>query len=392
MIPSGMAALAAYLFTLSLLLVLALTPLFMSAAKRWGVVDRPGPRKIHAAPIPLIGGWSLFAGLSLALWGNVLAAWLLRDSRLVELLPPIGREAARQLPALVLKVLPLYAGACGIFALGLIDDLRGMAVRSRLWAQTLIAVGLVAAGLYPNLGFLPPWCGWIVGVLWIVGITNAFNFLDGLDGLSAGIALSSTVVLATIMTLANQPNVLFLLAALSGSVLGFLRYNVHPARAFLGSSGSLLLGYLLAAASLLITYMPRVTDSGALPILAPIFVLAVPLYDTSSVVLIRLLQKRSIAIGDQSHFHHRLLRAGFSHGRAALFIVLVAFAVGLSGVRLVNASLAESLLIISQIAVIFSLLVLAEHAAANRVRASEGLSPPADPSPERIPDAVDRAP
>jgi UDP-GlcNAc:undecaprenyl-phosphate GlcNAc-1-phosphate transferase len=161
-----------------------------------------------------------------------------------------------------------------------------------------------------------------------------------------------------------QPDVVFLLAALCGCQLGFLRYNYHPAKFFLGSSGSLLLGYLMATTTLQVTYMKGHGSNWLIPLLTPIFVLAIPLYDTTSVVLIRLIQKRPLAIGDQSHFHHRLMRLGFSHRQTVAFIILIAFSVALSGVRLVEATLIQSIPILLQIVGMLSLIVIAERVVA----------------------------
>lgn len=359
-----MLELSAYLFLVSLLCTGLLTPLAIRLGRRWDVMDLPGPRKIHLEPIPLSGGWVLFTTLTLVLWGHLLAACAIRGTAAEALLPDRARYFVSLAPELVGKVLPVYAGALAVFLIGLADDIKGMSVRARLVLQTILGILLAAAGLHPNLGFLPSWLAALVGVIWIVGITNAFNFLDGLDGLSTGVALVSTLSLMTIMGISNQPDVLFYLALLAGCQLGFLRHNFFPARIFLGSSGSLLLGYLLAASTLLVTFMKGLNDNWLMPLLTPVFILAIPIYDTCSVVLIRLLQRRSIAIGDQSHFHHRLMKLGFSHRQTVAFIVLIAFSVALSGVRLVHATLGQSFLILLQIVVIMSILVLAERVAA----------------------------
>jgi UDP-GlcNAc:undecaprenyl-phosphate/decaprenyl-phosphate GlcNAc-1-phosphate transferase len=359
-----MLELSAYIFLISMLCTALLTPLAIRLGKRWGVVDHPGARKIHLEPIPLSGGWVLFTTITVVLWGHLLAAWLVRGTSLETLLPDRVRYFVSLVPQLAGKVAPVYGGALAVFLLGLADDVRGMSVRARLLTQVILGALLAMAGLHPQLGFLPGWAAAIVGIVWIVGITNAFNFLDGLDGLSTGVALVATLALLTIMGISNQPHVLFYLALLVGCQLGFLRYNFHPARIFLGSSGSLLLGYLLAASTLLVTFMKGLNDNWLMPLLTPVFILAIPIYDTCSVVLIRLLQRRNIAIGDQSHFHHRLMRLGFSHRQTVAFIILIAFSVALSGVRLVHATLGQSLLILLQIMVIMSILILAERVAA----------------------------
>lgn len=363
-----MALLVAYLFLLSLTVASLLTPLAARLARRWGIVDRPGPRKIHSGEIPLAGGWALFASMTLVLWGHLLGAAILGQTPIARQLPdPIPYFIAR-VPDLIAKIGWIYAGAAAIFALGLFDDLRGMSVRSRLAVQTAVAAALAALGVRPDLGFMPPWAAAAIGVVWIVGVTNSFNFLDGLDGLATSVALVATAALAAVLARGNQPNVAFYLAVLAGTQLGFLLHNWHPAKVFLGSSGSLLLGYLMAVSTLAASYMVGPVGNWLMPILTPLFILAVPLYDTSSVVLIRLLKGRSVAAADRSHFHHRLMRIGFTHVQAVVFISLIAFAIAISAVLLVGATPNESLLILVQIGGILLILVLAERVA-QRARA-----------------------
>jgi UDP-GlcNAc:undecaprenyl-phosphate GlcNAc-1-phosphate transferase len=354
---------AAYLFLVSLLASNVLTPLSIRLGRRWSVLDLPGPRKVHSQPIPLSGGWALFASLTLVVWGHLGVALLVRGTSVEDHLPDIIRNSVELAPRLVLKILPIYGGALALFVIGLVDDLWGLAVRHRLRWQLLIATGLALLGVRPSADFLSPWVAGVIGVIWIVGITNAFNFLDGLDGLSTGVAMVATLALLTIMGETSQPDVAYFLAALAGGQLGFLRYNFHPARIFLGSSGSLLLGYLLGVSTVLATYLRNTQSNWLMPLLSPLFLLAIPIYDTTSVVLIRLIQKRPISIGDQSHFHHRLMRLGFSHLQTVVFIVAIAFAVALSGIRLVDSTFRQSLVILVQITAIFSIVILAERVA-----------------------------
>ncbi|MBI3857677.1 MAG: undecaprenyl/decaprenyl-phosphate alpha-N-acetylglucosaminyl 1-phosphate transferase [Planctomycetes bacterium] len=356
-----MLELAAYLFLVCLLGMGIMTPAAIRLGRSLGILDHPGERKVHSEPVPLSGGWALFAVLSIVLWGHLGVALLLRGTAISSRLPEWVFYFVLRAPELAAKILPVYLGAAAIFVLGLVDDIRGMSVRSRFVFQLGIAGGLVAVGVRPNLEFLPAWMAAGVGILWIVGVTNAFNFLDGLDGLSTGVALVATMALLTIMGISQQPNVVFFLAAMAGTQLGFLRHNFHPAKIFLGSSGSLLLGYLMGVFTVVVTYFHGNYGNWMIPLLTPVFVLAIPLYDTTSVVLIRLLQRRPVAIGDQSHFHHRLMRLGFSHRQTVSFILLIAFSVALSGVRLVNSSLTQSILILIQIVGIMAILIIAER-------------------------------
>jgi UDP-GlcNAc:undecaprenyl-phosphate GlcNAc-1-phosphate transferase len=359
----------AYLFLVSLLAVSLLMPAAIRLCSRHGILDHPGPRKIHRGVIPLAGGWAIFGGLTIVLWGHFLAAGLAYLAGWGAALPGPIQSYVRQMPVLCTHPLDLYAGAAAIFLLGLADDLHGMSARRRLVYQALIAAALVLGDIRPSMSFLPAWVAGLVGVVWIVGITNAFNFLDGLDALSAGVALVANAVLLVIVTsVGNQPIVSFLLAMQAGLVLGFLRFNDHPARVFLGSSGSLLIGFLLAVASLRTTYMVGGGKNWLVPLLIPVFILAIPIYDMTSVVLIRLFLRRSIAIGDQNHFHHRLMRLGFSQREVVALICLIAFAVGISAVRLMHASMAGSVLILVQILAILSIVVIAERVAARARR------------------------
>jgi UDP-GlcNAc:undecaprenyl-phosphate GlcNAc-1-phosphate transferase len=267
-------------------------------------------------------------------------------------------------PNITGRILLLYVGAAVVFAIGVVDDVKSLSVPARLILETIVAAILVSGGVRPSLEFLPGWIAGLVGILWIVGIINAFNFLDGLDGLASGIAFIATSALFITILIGDQPMVACFIAALGGTIFGGLLYNVHPARVFLGSSGSLLLGYLMAVATLMVTYTTPVDKNWLMPLLTPIFIMIMPLYDTTSVVLIRLLQKRPLGMADQSHFHHRLLKIGFSHRQAVGFIWLISFAVGMSAVLLVHASMFQSLIILFQIVSITMVLVTAERVAA----------------------------
>jgi UDP-GlcNAc:undecaprenyl-phosphate GlcNAc-1-phosphate transferase len=358
-----MAELGIYLFAVSLGLTLLLTPPAMRLGRRWGILDHPGPRKVHADPVPLVGGWAIFAGLTLVVWGHIAVERLLGKHPSLTSLSPWIPYFSDRAPELGLKILPVYVGACLVFGMGVVDDVRGLSVRFRFVLQVGLAAALAALGLRPNLAVLPDWICGALGVLWIVGITNAFNFLDGLDGLCTGVALVAVGALQTFMLSYQQVNGFFFLAAFGGLLTGFLAFNWHPAKVFLGSGGSLLIGYLLGVFTIVATYAGPERGHWLSSILTPIFILAIPLYDTASVMTIRLLQKRPIAIGDQSHFHHRLLKLGFSHRQTVAFILFISMAIAVSATWLPGATPSQGLFILLQIGVIFSILVLAERVA-----------------------------
>jgi UDP-GlcNAc:undecaprenyl-phosphate GlcNAc-1-phosphate transferase len=258
------------------------------------------------------------------------------------------------------RLLVIGGVGLGFFLVGLLDDKKALSVKARFLLEFLLAGTLVAAGVRFDLGFLPKPVGMAFTVVWIVGIANAFNLLDGLDGLVGGVTVICSCILAVVLVQGNQPMVAMYAAALAGSSAGFLRHNFHPASIFMGSSGSLFLGYTLGVSVVLASFVIE-GSSAVFPILMPLLLLAVPLYDTASVVLIRFRERRPLFGSDRSHTHHRLLAAGFSERSAVLFIWLLTLMVGISSVLLVSAQLWTSIMIFLQVALAFALIILVKH-------------------------------
>ncbi len=267
----------------------------------------------------------------------------------------------RQYPVF-LKVLPqltgFLVGSTCIFVLGLVDDVRGVgfSYKWKFAVQILAAAILVGSGV--RLEFLPhPALNILVTMLWVVGITNAFNLLDNMDGLSSGVALISALILAILTISQGQIFSALILLALAGSILGFLRYNFHPSKIFMGDAGSLFLGFTLAALTVSNSY---VTPQSAtkLPVVVPVLVLGVPLFDTFSVIVIRWKEKRPLFVGDTSHFSHRLVKLGMSIRQAVLFIYLVSICIGISAILIPELSLFQSLLVLLQEGLVFGIITL----------------------------------
>jgi len=332
---------------MSWLIVGALVPSFVlawaaggivrSVAPRIGLVDRPGERKIHSRPMPTAGGLAIWLGVVGPLAVGQIALWTLGTD--VGWLP----EAVRvHLPGLAQqsgRLWTLLAGATAMAALGLVDDRRGLDWRVRLGIQTVLAVAMVALGWRLSLFLDAPWLTGAASVLWIVGLVNAFNMLDNMDGLSAGVATIAAGLLATVMLTVpeaqgHQPQLFVggFLLVLVGALLGFLVHNRPPARLFMGDTGSYLVGYLVAMATLSATFAGEGLPPYA--ILAPLCVLAVPLYDVTSVIYLRLREGRSPFVGDRSHFSHRLVELGMSKTQAVLVIYLTTATCGLGALLL----------------------------------------------------------
>lgn len=276
------------------------------AAHRLDWLDRPNRRKMHANPIPLLGG--------IAIYGAFLVTILLNDSRRVV------EEGATAL-----------IGATLLLIVGIVDDLRGLGPGAKLLAQTTAAVLLVIGGI--GVSFLPfAWLNLAATILWVVGICNAMNLLDNMDGLSAGVAAIASAFFTLLALMHGQFWVSLVAGALLGATIGFLNFNWNPATIFMGDAGSLLLGFMLAVLGLKLRF-PDVDPRRTWPI--AILVLAVPIFDTTLVTLSRLRRGVSVSSGGRDHVSHRLVRLGFGVRGSVATIYLVAILCGGAAVAMI---------------------------------------------------------
>jgi UDP-GlcNAc:undecaprenyl-phosphate GlcNAc-1-phosphate transferase len=287
---------------------LLLTPFAIRIAPRIGAVDVPNDeRRVHSRPIPRSGGLAV----SLSFVG-VGALGLLANQFFHLTLP--GRQVRTT------EVAALFAGVIVGAVFGYLDDRLELKARWQFIAQFLLA-GIALAGgvlitrLPAPLGLISDAAAMAVTTIWIVGMLNSVNFVDGLDGLLAGISLIAVATLGINSLFVDpiQPVVALLCALLAGSLLGFLPYNFHPARVFIGTSGVFAVGYALAVLSVL----------GTAKVALALLVLGVPIIDTFWIILRRVSQRRSPFSADRGHFHHRLLDLGLSHRQAVLLIYLL---------------------------------------------------------------------
>jgi UDP-GlcNAc:undecaprenyl-phosphate/decaprenyl-phosphate GlcNAc-1-phosphate transferase len=308
---------------------------------RCGLVDRPGHRKIHSKPMPTSGGLAIWLGIVLPLAVGQIVLWGLPES-VAKHLPEFVTAHLSGLLHQTGRLWELLAGGTLLMLLGLADDRWGLDWWFRLTVQTAVAIALVSLGWRMSL-FLDwlnmPWVTGTLSVLWIVGLVNSFNMLDNMDGLSAGVAAIAAAMLAAMTLLTHRPDnnqpqlfVAGFLLVIVGALAGFLWHNRPPARLFMGDTGSYLIGYLLAMATLTATFAGGNVPKHA--VLGPLCVLAVPLYDTATVVFIRLRSGRSPFVGDKSHFSHRLVEMGLSKPRAVLTIYLATATCGLGALLL----------------------------------------------------------
>jgi len=298
--------------------VILLTPVAIRLAHRLGFYDIPNGRKVHAKPTPLLGGLAVFSAtlLVLLLVGTLVGARI---------------DGARA---------GFLVGAVVIFIVGLVDDRFGLSVGGKLFGQIIAAACLVLTGNTDGLIGNSP-IALVLCLVWTVGIINAVNFLDGLDGLAAGTTLLAGLAFAVVGLVGGQPYPALVAAIVAGSALGFLRWNWSPARIFLGDAGSLFLGYLLAALGLMSTW-----DKSSLAyLLVPVIVLGVPIFDITFVVAVRLLEGRAISKPGKDHTSHRILRLLRSVPSAALVFHVASLVLGATAVTL--ATLASPVLLVA---------------------------------------------
>lgn len=320
-------------FAASAVISCAATPIIRRLAPWLGLIDLPGHRKVHVQPTPRGGGIGIFAGLSLTLLSIAVVrkAGFATDSLVLAL------DAARTLTSSLLtrQFIAIACGAVALFLTGLADDRWNLSWKLRLFLQCAVAVGVVAAGVRATVFVSQPWFGFVATVIWILVLTNAMNFLDNMDALSAGIGLiASLMFVAILLGMVRTPAtvVALPLLTLAGALTGFLVWNRPPASIFMGDCGSNLIGFLLATLTVTGTFYEQ---SGSRHVmLAPLCVMAVPLYDFCTVIAIRLIQGRSPFHGDKSHFSHRLVELGFKPVHAVLTIHLTTVMTGIGGLLL----------------------------------------------------------
>jgi len=297
-------------------LALFLTPLIGRGSTVLGLVDAPGGRKVHAQSVPRLGGVAVVASAALAL--AIVPAFL----------PPPLRN-----PETWVAMQPFIVGGLLIFLVGLVDDVRGLGPAPKLLVELLAAAIMMAAGLLIErvtvLGhtWMLGWLAYPVTAAWLVGVTNAFNLIDGVDGLAPGIAALAGAACGAILIVRGHTAEAMLLAAFVGAMLGFLVYNFEPATIFLGDSGSLVAGFLLAATAIAGWQKGATALASAVPLL----IFALPLADAASTLVRRVLTRpgsgrsltaivRQVVEPDREHIHHRLLGLGWSVRRTVLIL------------------------------------------------------------------------
>lgn len=339
-------------FFISIGVVLVLTPAVIFLANKTGAVDKPDARKVHTTPIPRIGGIGIYLAFTVSI-------------AVVTVISNFEGETLKEIVGL------LVSGSL-MFLVGIIDDYKNLPAKVKLLGQ-IGAAAVLAVGFDVRVDFVTdPFGDYIyfemlavpATIFWLVGLTNTVNLIDGLDGLAAGV---SGLAATTILLVAMEQHfflITILTAALAGAAFGFLFYNTNPAQIFMGDSGSLFLGFMLAGISI----VGAMKSAATIALIVPILALGIPILDTFFAILRRYLGGQPIFKPDKGHLHHRLLRLGFTQRQAVLLMYVISALLGVSAIALteVDNQIAVVILIVVVVSIFYGAQKLGILQLANR--------------------------
>jgi UDP-GlcNAc:undecaprenyl-phosphate GlcNAc-1-phosphate transferase len=327
-----------YVFIVAFFTAQLVTPVAISLAHRFKILDMPDQRKIHAHPIPRLGGLAIFVAVMVA---------TLRNFQFSS------------------EVVGLLAGSSLLYLTGLADDIRSLKASTRLVIQIAASLMVIAGGASLNIVPLS-WPGHevlsgILTVIWLVGVTNAFNFIDGIDGLAAGMAALCALLFFMIAWPTRQSYLAYLTIALSGACLGYLPFNWKPARIFLGDAGSTFLGFTLAGIAVMGAWAHQ---NPVVALSTPLLILGIPIFDMIYTTISRIKNgsvctfRQWLEFTGKDHFHHRLLALHLSEKQTVLFILMINLCIGLGALLLRQTGATGALLLLLQTVIIFLIIVV----------------------------------
>ncbi|MCK5173429.1 MAG: undecaprenyl/decaprenyl-phosphate alpha-N-acetylglucosaminyl 1-phosphate transferase, partial [Planctomycetes bacterium] len=338
-----------------------LTAIVRARAVKSAFIAHPSEDRFHKSATPLGGGIAIFWTVAAFLLGGAIAARLLLAPGLLDFLGPEVTQHTEGLLAKTGELLIVAGAALLLHITGLIDDRKNLGPFVKLAIQIIAAtIAATCADIRVEFFIQNRLLTTILSVFWIVLIINAFNFLDNMDGLSAGIAAIAAAVLFTAAANSGQVFIGALALVFIGALAGFLTFNFPPAKIFMGDAGSLVVGFFVAVLTLRTTYYNQEAGSGLYAVFMPLVVMAVPLYDFSSVTLLRISQGKSPFIGDTQHFSHRLKARGLTDTQTVLTLYLATLCTGLSAIFLYQVDLTGAILIFAQTLMILTIIAILE--------------------------------
>ena len=310
--------------SISLITALLTTPLAIFVAKKLNVVDIPNERKVHNNAIPRMGGVAIYGAFVLG---------------------------ALALGIYTRPVAALLIGCSMVMFIGWIDDVIGISPKVKLIGQVLASLVLIKGGFYVQFITNPFTDGGLISlgvfaipvtILWLTGVSNAVNLIDGLDGLSAGVSAIAALTMTIVCLVQGQTDTAALAAVLAAAAFGFLRYNFHPARTFMGDCGSLFLGFVLGALAI----MGLSKGATVISIFIPMIIMGIPVFDTAFAIIRRIFLRKPIFEADKGHLHHSLLSLGLSHRQTVLTIYAISAVMGLAAVMLALLTSAQAVILL----------------------------------------------
>lgn len=350
-----------FVFLLGAVLSLGFTPLFQKIAEKADFMDRPKceDHKKHARATPLMGGAAMFSAWIIAIIMGYAAVNAFNSGM-------FSNDLSNNISGVNYvggRVFFICLGAFLATALGLLDDKISLKAGAKFLGQFLIAAIAVSfGGIKISVFFNNPVIIWCISVFWIMLLINAINFFDNMDGLAVGTVTIAMALFTAVAAMNGQYFIAVFGALTCGVCVGFWFFNHSPATIFMGDSGSHLLGYLLAVMSASVTYFSRDYSLTRFPILIPLFILAIPLFDAFSVVMIRLYHHKPIYIGDHNHLSHRFVKMGMSRKRAVQMVHLMTLIIGLSVLPLLWGDYKIDLVILAQALLMLLFISLIQYA------------------------------
>lgn len=340
-----------YGFLMAMVLAYLVTPLVMKLAWKIGAIDMPGEaRRVHKKPMPRLGGLAIY--IAFIIVGLI------------------------TLPLKLPYVQGMFLGATVIVIVGILDDIYNLPAKVKLVGQIVAAVVLLLFGIKVQL-VTNPFGGMILlgklaipaTLFWVVGITNTLNFIDGLDGLAAGIAAIAAFAMMLVNLSLEQTNGAVVMAILAGAAIGFLPYNFNPAKIFMGDTGAMFLGFVLAAQAI----EGAVKSATAIALIVPILALGLPIFDTAYAILRRFVNGKPIMQADKGHVHHRLLAIGLSQKQAVLYMYVISISLGICSVILARIGIKEAVIALALVVSMLLVSVRYINIAHETKRSSHGM-------------------
>lgn len=317
-----------FFYLLSLIITVLLVPALKNYAVKYGITDKPDSvLKLQKKPVPYLGGAAIFFSIFICS-GLFLIKSLLR----------IGSDSNINFDQSIIILQVLMCSAI-VMLLGLIDDIKNLSPYPKLIVQFIVAVVIAQFDIIIQIKYFPYWLNYLLTILWIIAMTNASNLIDIMDGLCAGVMSIAGVTFIICGFITNNPIAVFFGCAIGGSALGFLFYNYNPAKIYLGDAGSLMLGFIMSATAISMSY----SGNNILAVLSPIIILGIPLYDTFLIIYFRIKAGKSPIRGSNDHFALRLKELGFSVKEAVNLIYLISIVISVSAILIIKSSFYQAL-------------------------------------------------